>query len=157
LTDNVKCANILSPIWTSFFTKGDYPMNAQTETSVVDVFAQVPEFLAAFNHILEKGFFEEVQFQVGMPMGEGKVYNCTLVCSGCIPNSEQYRSKGCGVIIDPNAVVATCRNLAAENQVDKTCTEVKSQDWPLWDEEGNKVIGSKGQRTELSLTIWFRP
>ncbi len=130
-------------------------MSAKTIAPVNDVFAQVPEFLAAFNNILEKGFFESVQFHVGSPMSEGALHLVSILCSGCVPSDKKYEAKGCGLVIDPNTVVATCRKLVAENQVKNVTTNVETNDWSLYDEKDGKVIGSRGQRTKLSLHITF--
>lgn len=120
-----------------------------------DLFAPVPEFLAAFNNLLENGFFEEIQFNTGGKMAEGVIYGCSITLSGCVPSDEQYKVEGCGTIIDPNTVIASCRKLAGRNLVKDITTKVETKDWPLWDDEGENIIGSKGKRSELFLYIKF--
>lgn len=121
-----------------------------------DLFAPVPEFLAAFNNILENGFFEEVEFHVRGKMMEGKIFSCSITATGCVPANESYKASGCGAVIDPNAVIASCRKLADQNQVKDITTKVETKNWPVWNTEGENIIGSKGTRTELSLYITFK-
>ncbi len=121
-----------------------------------DLFAPVPEFLAAYNNILENGFFEEIKFTAGSVMMEGKIHSCFVSISGCVPNHEKYRADGCGTLIDPNAVIATCRRLAGQNQIKHLSTSIETEDWRLWDAKGNNIVGSKGHRTKLSLQITFK-
>ncbi len=120
-----------------------------------DLFAPVPEFLAAFNNLLENGFFEGIQFHAGGKLTEGVIHGCSITISGCVPSGKQYKMEGCGAIIDPNAVIDSCRKLADQNKVKEIMTKVETENWPLWDADGENIIGSKGKRTELFLYITF--
>lgn len=121
-----------------------------------DLFASVPEFLAAFNNILEHGFFEDIQFNVNGKMMEGKIVGCSITASGCVPSDKKYMAEGCGAVIDPGAIVASCRRLAETKKVKDVTTKVETNDWPLWDTKGEDVIGSKGKRTKLFLYVTFK-
>lgn len=121
-----------------------------------DLFAPVPEFLAAFSNILGNGFFEEIQFNTGDKMMEGRIYGCSISATGCVPSDKKYKADGCGAIVDPNAVIASCRKLADQKKVKDITTKVETKDWPLWDTKGENVVGSKGKRTELFLYITFK-
>lgn len=121
-----------------------------------DLFAPVPEFLAAFDNILKNGFFEEIQFNTGGKMMEGKIYGCSITATGCVPSDKKFEAEGSGAIIDPNTIVASCRKLATQKKVKDVTTKVETKDWPLWDATGEKVIGSKGKRTELFLYVTFK-
>lgn len=120
-----------------------------------DLFDQVPEFLAAFNNIVKNGFFEEIQFSASGKMMEGKIFGCSITATGCVPSDKKFAANGSGSIIDPNAIVAACRKLTDQNRVKDVTTKVETKDWPLWDAKGEKMIGSKGKRTELFLYIAF--
>ena len=117
-----------------------------------DLFAPVPEFLAAFNDLLKNGFFEKVEFHEGG-------HNCSICITGYLPSSEQYKMKGCGNFIDPNAIVAYGRKLADQNLVNDIATKVEITNWPqicddlTWDDDH---IGSRGKRYELHLSIMFK-
>jgi hypothetical protein len=119
-----------------------------------ELFAAVPEFMAAFTHILKNGFFEDIQLSVSGKMMEGKISGCFINATGCVPNDAKYDADGCGGIIDPEAVIASCREMATEQKVSNVTTKVETNDWLLYDDEG-EVIGSKGSRTELSICILF--
>lgn len=119
-----------------------------------DLFATVPEFLAAFDNILKNGFFEEIQFSA-YGMG-GKISFCSITAKGCVPNNSKYAATGCGAVIDPHTIIASCRNLAEQKQVKTVATTVETVDWPLWNRQGEKIIGSKGQYTKMSATIFFK-
>lgn len=121
-----------------------------------DLFAPVSEFLVAFNNILENGFFEEIQFNACGKMMEGEIYGCFITATGCVPSDKKYKADGCGAVIDPNAVIASCRKLADQNQVKDITTKVETKDWPLWDTQEESIVGSKGKRTELFLYITFK-
>ncbi len=121
-----------------------------------DLFAPVPEFLAAFKNVLENGFFEDFRFNVNGPMMEGKIFGCAINATGCVPVSKEYMADGCGAIIDPNVIIASCRKLADQKEVTGVTTKVETKDWPLWDTDGENLIGSKGKRTELHLYVSFK-
>ncbi|HEY0979722.1 MAG TPA: hypothetical protein VGE23_02695 [Candidatus Paceibacterota bacterium] len=121
-----------------------------------DLFESVPEFLAAFNNILENGFFEQVEFAARGEGMEGKVHSCSVIAAGCVPDHKRYQADGCGLIVDPGTVIAAVRKLAGQEKVMDVSTKVETNDWPLWDTEGENIIGSKGKRTKLSLYITFK-
>lgn len=121
-----------------------------------DLFAQVPEFLAAFRNILNNGFFEEIQFSTGNEMSEGTVYSCCITAAGCIPSNKKFGADGCGAIINPKTIIAACRKLATQKKVKGVTTKVETKDWPLWDAKGENVVGSKGKRIGLFLQITFK-
>ncbi|MFZ2886675.1 MAG: hypothetical protein WA021_02530 [Minisyncoccia bacterium] len=120
-----------------------------------DLFAAVPEFLAAYNNILENGFFEEIQFNVNGRDMEGKIYGCSISAIGCVPSKDEFKADGCGAVIDPNTVIASCRKLAHQKKIKNITTKVETKDWPVWDSKGDNIVGSKGTRTELYLYIAF--
>lgn len=120
-----------------------------------DPFEKAPEFLAAFNNILSNGFFEQVEFQAGMAMMEGEVPNCHIRAHGCVPSEKKYSSVGCGALIDPASIVSSCKELSKKQKVKQVLVTVKTENWPLWDNSGNNVIGSKGTRTEMFIFIRF--
>lgn len=124
-----------------------------------DLFATVPEFLAAFDNILENGFFEDIQFNMTGKMMEGKIFSCSIMATGCVPNDSKYakyKPVSSSAIIDPRVVVDSCRALAEEKRVKSVFTKVETQDWPRWSRDEERIIGSKGQRTNLNLTITFK-
>lgn len=120
-----------------------------------DLFAPVPEFLVAFDNILKNGFFEDIQFGAHGKMMEGKIYACFITAIGCVPSNKKYGADGCGAIIDPHTVIASCRALVKKKKVKNVSTKVETEEWPLWDTAGEKKIGSKGKRTELKLYVEF--
>jgi hypothetical protein len=120
-----------------------------------DPFAQAPEFLAAFNHIATKGFFEEISFSSGNKMAEGEIYGCSIDATGCVPNNKKYQKEGAGALISPEAIIASCKAITGRRRVKRISVTVKTSAWALYDEAGEKVIGSKGTRTEMHINISF--
>jgi hypothetical protein len=120
-----------------------------------DPFAKAPEFLAAFDHVRKNGFFESIQYNAGMPMSEGPVGLCSITATGCVPDEAKYAAEGCGVLIDPDAVVESCKLLAKKNKVRQVHVTIKTENWNLWDESGNNVVGRKGARTTMVMNIQF--
>lgn len=124
----------------------------ELQTMPKDLFATVPEFLAAFNDLHKDGFFEKVEFSEGG-------YDCSIHITGYVPSSEQYKMEGCGNFIDPNAIVAHGRRLADRNLVKDIATKVEITNWPqicddlTWNDDH---IGSRGKRYELNLCIMFK-
>lgn len=119
-----------------------------------DLFAPVPEFLAAFKNIQENGFFESVQF---ICLGsDGRIRICKINIAGCVPSSSEYMADGCGLIVDPNTIIDSCRELATKNKIKNIETKVETENWLLYDSTGEKVLGSKGNRIELFLTVTFK-
>lgn len=121
-----------------------------------DLFAQVPEFLAAFNNVLENGFFEEIQFHVGGKMTEGRIPSCSITAMGCVPSEKKYKADGCGAVIDPATIIASCRKLAGQKKIQDIIAKIETENWPLYDAEGQNVIGSKGKRTKLYILVMFK-
>lgn len=121
-----------------------------------DPFAKAPEFLAAFEHIRKNGFFERLEYHTGDLMSEGVVYSCTIKAAGCVPDEDKYAAEGCGVLIDPAAIVESCKALAMKRKVDQVYVTIKTENWKLWDEAGEKSLGRKGVRTEMVMIIQFK-
>ena len=121
-----------------------------------DLFEQIPEFLAGFDNIRKNGFFESIELNVGHKFMEGRVHGCTLTASGCVPKNRKSRARGCGAVIDPVAIIDSCRALAQQRKVLSVSVKIESQDWPLYDPKGENVIGSNGTRTNLFLYITFK-
>lgn len=121
----------------------------------VDPFAQAPEFLAAFNNVASNGFFEEIKFDAGSRMCEGDIFLCSIQAWGCIPNHKKYLKEGCGALIDPQAVITSCKAVNNRRKVKNVSVTVETKDWLLYDKEGEHVIGSKGLRTEMRIIIQF--
>ncbi len=120
-----------------------------------DPFAQAPEFLVAFNNIATNGFFEEITFSSGSKMAEGDIYNCFINATGCVPNNKKYHKEGAGTLLSPDAIIASCKAIIGRRKVKNVSVTVKTSDWVLYDKAGEKVIGSKGARTEMSIYISF--
>lgn len=120
-----------------------------------DPFEAAPEFLAAFNNIAAKGFFEHLTVEIGGVMAEGRPFFCSIRGSGCIPNDEKYAAAGCGALVNPDNIVANAHLVSARYPIKEVVVEVKTADWPLCDKRGEKVIGSKGTRTTFSMFIMF--
>lgn len=120
-----------------------------------DPFAQAPEFLAAFNNIATNGFFEEISFSSGSKMSEGDIYGCFVNATGCVPNNEKYRKEGTGALINPETIITSCKTITDRHKVKNVSVTVKTSDWPLYDKAGEKMVGSKGMRTEMSIYISF--
>ena len=121
-----------------------------------DLFVKVPEFLAAFNRILKEGFFEDIDFHVHGLMMEGRIHACSIIARGCVPNNKKCAAKGCGAIVNPDQIIATCRELAKRHKIQSVQAQVKTDGWPLYDRSENQIVGTKGTRTELSLYILFK-
>ena len=121
-----------------------------------DPFAKAPEFLAAFDHVRQNGFFERLEYHAGDLMSEGIVYSCTIRAVGCVPDEARYAAKGCGTLINPFAIVESCKVLAVERKVDQVYVTIKTENWTLWDKAGEKALGRKGVRTEMSIIIRFK-
>lgn len=121
-----------------------------------DVFAGVPEFMAAFDNIAKNGFFEHIQFNVGDQMMEGRIGSCLIRASGYVPSGAAYHAEGCGVLINPQTVIDACRKLADKRKIEAVFTDVKSNDWQLWSKDETEVVGSKGMKTEMFISIIFK-
>lgn len=120
---------------------------------MADVFSTVPEFLAAFSYIRQNGFFDWIELKINAC--EGTVYSCTLHISGYVAKETKYQKKGSGTIVDPNTLIDSCRTLAGSLKVKNVSTKIETKDWPLWDKNCTRVIGSQGQHTELMIRIDF--
>lgn len=120
-----------------------------------DPFERAPEFLAAYENIRQNGFFEQVRCEAGGLLMEGKVPGCWIVASGCVPNHPQYTAKGCGSIVSPCAVISNCKELAKRHPLKNVLVRVETADWPLLDQRGMDIIGSKGTRTKMEIYIYF--
>jgi hypothetical protein len=121
----------------------------------VDLFDQAPEFLAAFNNIATNGFFEQITFTFGDKMAGGEPFKCFIEAAGCIPSSEKYRKEGIRVLMKPEDVIASCRAITGRHKVKEVSVTVQTGDWPLYDKDGENVIGSKGTRTDMRIYIRF--
>ena len=121
-----------------------------------DPFAQVPEFLAAFQNVLDNGFL--LSFKVDIDVitdDDNQISKCVIEATGAIPNNETYMAKGCGAICDPKSIVEACRQLTQNKAIKLVKCKIETEDWPIWDKAGQKMIGSKGQHKMLTLHIWF--
>ena len=121
-----------------------------------DPFAQVPEFLAAFDNILANGFFEGIHLEVGDGMTEGYIFSCSIKASGCVPDDTKYMQDGSGALVDPHAIIASCRALAETKKIKMVTTDVETTDWLRYG-RNDKVVGSKGKRTKMFISITFKP
>ena len=72
-----------------------------------------------------------------------------------MPSDKKFKADGCGAIVDPHAIIASCRRLVGQQKVKSISTKVETKDWIHWDAKGENVIGSKGKRTELYIYIAF--
>jgi hypothetical protein len=118
-----------------------------------DPFVQAPEFLAAFNNIATNGFFEQCALNV---LGfEGDVTNCSIKVIGYIPNNKSYQRNGVGALLNPEAIITSCKAVTGRHKVKNVSVTVKTGDWVLYDKAGKNIIGSKGTRTEMSISIMF--
>lgn len=120
-----------------------------------DLFEKVPEFLAAFNNVVANGFFEDLEVKASCFLG--KPHYCLIRGMGCLPNDPKYADRGVGVLVDPNAIIAEIRKMVAEKEP-KTCVvEIKTHDWPLYDDDGGgeNIVGSKGITTKFLINIGF--
>jgi hypothetical protein len=120
-----------------------------------DPFKNAPEFLAAFENVRKNGFFEEMQYQVGSPMSDGKISHCIFGATGCVPSEQKYAAVGCGALFDPPSIIESCKKLSQTMEVKHVSVEVKTEDWALWDEAEENIIGSKGYRTKMSIFVRF--
>lgn len=121
----------------------------------VDPFAQAPEFLAAFNNVASNGFFEEIKFSSGTRLSEGNIHLCCIDASGCIPNNKKYLKKGCGSLIDPQAVIASCKADTSHRKVKSVSVTVETSGWWFSDKDGERLESIKGTRTTMRLIIMF--
>ena len=129
-------------------------INAKKGADGVGIFTKLPAFLAACRDILENGFFAEINFTV-RTLDNGEVNFCTISAKGFVPSNDEFRANGCGKIINPDEIIAKCRKVAERREIKKLEAKIETRDWPLWDSEGEYVIGSKGQKTDLSLMVLF--
>lgn len=130
-------------------------MTESTRTTTgANVFSKVPAFLTAFNNILENGFFNEIEFRI-RASDNGKLSFCMLFVEGRIPSSIEHKVEGCGVIVNPREIIKKCREIVSTNKTRNIETSVKTADWPLWDDDETKVVGSKGQHIKMFLIITF--
>ena len=120
-----------------------------------DVFAQVPEFLAAFDNVKKYGFFEDIFFQVMGTGGNGKLSYVVIKIEGYIPNVPEFMNEGSGIIVDPEEILKRIRNLVNNIQVERISTEVKTENWPLWSEDEETILGSRGYKVNLYINIQF--
>jgi len=110
-----------------------------------DAFERVPEFLTAWNNILENGFFESIEFNT-RGMGRGKSGGfCSIYTEGFVPNDAKNKKDGCGAIIDPKSIIDNCRELAGRREVKNIEVEIKSTD-----------MGKKGKEVRAKICISFK-
>jgi hypothetical protein len=120
-----------------------------------DHFKRTPEFLAAFHHIVANGFFESLSVQCNSR--EGRIYHCIVTGVGMIPSKAKYAATGVAPLIDPEKMIEAARNQVAQGRKLRNChVEVKTEDWPLWSKDENTILGSKGTRTSLSISITLK-
>jgi hypothetical protein len=120
-----------------------------------DPFAKVPEFLAAFNNIRTNGFFSHIEFKAGSPGMEEMMLHCGIVAEGYVPNSKKYFAPGCGAIINPEKIIASCKEMCKTRKIKHVEVKVETENWKLWDKKEENVIGSKGTQTKLYIFIHF--
>ena len=118
-----------------------------------DLFANVPEFLAAFANIRDNGFFQD--FELKVQGFDGEVTNCFMRITGYVPNDAQYAAAGCGVLFEPEQIIKTIRSLGEQREIRRIAVDVETENWALWDDAEEEVIGSKGMCTTLNLNILF--
>jgi hypothetical protein len=116
-------------------------------------FDVTPEFITAYKHIVEKGFFEGIKFNV--QAFEGVVLSCTIEADGRLPNEATYMAAGCGAVIEPLSIIASCKALGKGKKVRNVIATAETSVWPLYDEEENSFIGSKGTKTTLYFHVSF--
>lgn len=115
-----------------------------------DPLERAPSFLAAFSHVIAAGFFENITFSAHCY--EGKLSSCTLNAVAYIPNDPKYAAKGCGILVDPKDIVTKLREFASNGTLKSFFADVQTENWDLWDEEGENVVGSKGTKSTLVFT-----
>lgn len=120
-----------------------------------DPFAKAKEFLAAFDHVRKNGFFEMVNCKILASVG--KVFLVHIQILGYVPHDQKYMAQGCGVLVDPVSIVVSCKGIVKNQKLKMVKVEVKTEDWLLFDESGNEVIGSKGTETNMSIFVQFDP
>lgn len=121
-----------------------------------DPFAQAPEFLAAFQNVLDNGFLLRFKIDIDVVINDdNQISECIIEAIGAIPNNEKYLAKGCGAICDPKSIIESCRQLTQNKAIKLVKCKIETEDWPIWDEADEKVIGSKGQQKTMSINIWF--
>lgn len=117
-----------------------------------DPFVQAPEFLAAFNHVLANGFFENMKLEV---LGyEGSVHELVLKASGYIPNRKSSK-KGVGALFDPEAIIASCKQIAFDRGIKRVNVTIERKNWPIYSED--HIVGSRGEKVDMKIEIWFKP
>jgi len=120
-----------------------------------DPLEKIPEFLAAISSIFENGYFEDVE--VNVSCYEGRPLYVLIRMTGYIPSSAVYSSKGCGDLIDVKGMLTKVRALASDHAVTNLTFEVRTEDWPLYDDEEEHVLGSKGTRTYMRCFVDMCP
>lgn len=120
---------------------------------MADPFAQAPEFLAAFNNIATNGFFEQCTVNV---LGfEGDLTNCSINVIGYIPNNKRYQKNGVDALLDPETIITSCKAVTGRHKVKNVSVTVKTGDWVRYDRAGENIVGSKGTRTEMNISVMF--
>ncbi len=124
-----------------------------------DPFAQAPEFLAAFDNILANGFLQTLGLDIDVvPKNQDAISSCKIYATGYLPNDPKYMQEGCSTIIDPHSIIDQCRKFMEARTVKivrMARTKIETENWPLWDDKGEKEIGSQGTLTRMSIDIWF--
>ncbi len=122
-----------------------------TETNILK---DVPGFFEVIERILQDGFFSD--FNVNVAGIEDRIFGASIKARGYIPFNPDHNHTGCGALIDPQQVLEKFNELVNQKQVKEiNSTEVKTQPWKVWDDDGNTVIGSKGATIDLNLYISF--
>lgn len=128
-------------------------------TKAQDFLNKAPEFLAAFDTILNQGFFETLECS-GSSSEEGKnsgeFGSIAFKAVGYIPNDPKDHRKGITPFITPDLLLEKIRHFLTEEGCKLTHDpqiDVKSENWTRWDRAGNNVIGSRGRVFTLRIFV----
>ena len=121
-----------------------------------DPFKEAAGFVAAFDQIRNRGYFEDFEVHLFGTHMEGTVYACSIKAVGCIPSAKRYEAAGCGVLVEPKDIIARCKDLARRLPIQHVKSKVETEDWAEHNDDTGKVTKQKGTRTTLSLFVQFK-
>lgn len=121
-----------------------------------DFLRNSPGFLAAIDQVLAEGFFEN--FDIQLSSLESGLNSMTIAAAGFIPDSQVNMRDGVKPYVDVKIMFENIKSQINDKSlevVSHSCT-IESTNWDLWDDKGMKIIGSLGNKIQLSLIFQGR-
>lgn len=101
--------------------------------------------------IIETGFFSSIE--ICLEGFENIKHGIALRAPGYKPNSSKDLARGFTLLFDPVKAIEELEKNIDSDMLKNARYDLKSESWKLWSDDGNEVIGSRGQVVEISLYI----